>query len=199
MNKVIDYYFAPISPFMYLGHQRFVALAARYGASIAIKPIDLGAVFPASGGLPLAKRAPQRQAYRLVELKRWSDFLGVALNTQPKFFPVSGDLAAKSILASQEIGAAQALALIGAVGRALWSEDRNIADPSTIAALAQAQGLDPSHLAARAGSPDIEAHYKSLTQEAIDRQVFGSPTYIYRDQPFWGQDRLDFLELELAK
>ena len=64
MSTVIDYYFAPQSPWTYLGHARFAELAARYGATVRIKPMDLGQVFPVSGGLPLGKRAPQRQAYR---------------------------------------------------------------------------------------------------------------------------------------
>ena len=118
MAHHIDYYFATVSPWMYLGHERFVALARKHGATVAVKPMNLGEVFPVSGGLPLSKRAPQRQAYRLVELKRWSEYLGVPLNLQPKFFPANGDLAACWILAAAELGAEQALALTGAVGRA---------------------------------------------------------------------------------
>ena len=90
----IDYYFATVSPWMYLGHERFVALARQHGATIAVKPMNLGEVFPVSGGLPLSKRSPQRQAYRLVELKRWSEYLSVPLNLHPKFFPANGDPAA---------------------------------------------------------------------------------------------------------
>ena len=67
----IDYFFTPVLPWTYLGHDRLVAMAAKHGATIAVKPIDLGEVFPVSGGLPLSKRAPQRQADRLVELRRW--------------------------------------------------------------------------------------------------------------------------------
>ncbi|MGH8801060.1 MAG: DsbA family protein, partial [Casimicrobiaceae bacterium] len=100
MPQRIDYYFTPTSPWSYLGHDRLVVLARRHRAEIAVKPIDLGRVFPVSGGLPLKQRAPQRQAYRLVELARWSKHLGVALNAQPAHFPVSGDLAAKWILAA---------------------------------------------------------------------------------------------------
>ena len=73
-QKTIDYYFAPNSPCVYLGHERFIRIAQAAGAAINVKPVDLGGkVFPVSGGLPLSKRAPQRQAYRLVELKRFSE------------------------------------------------------------------------------------------------------------------------------
>lgn len=199
MTKLIDYYFATISPFMYLGHERFVALARRHGATIGVKPINFGEVFPVSGGLPLSKRAPQRQAYRLVELQRWSEHLNLPLHRQPKYFPVNGDLAAYWILAAAEQGLAQALDLTGAIGRAIWAEERDIAAESTLIAIAGEIGLDPGALARRAAAAEITGRYKALTQEAIERKVFGAPTYIYRDELFWGQDRLDFLDRALAK
>ena len=73
MSTHVDYYLAANSPWSYLGHERFCAIAKAAGANIRLWPVDFGRVFPASGGLPLAKRAPQRQAYRLVELKRFSE------------------------------------------------------------------------------------------------------------------------------
>ena len=199
MTKLIDYYFTPISPFVYLGHDRLVAIARKAGATIAVKAINLGEVFPVSGGLPLSKRAPQRQAYRLAELKRWSDYLDIPINLQPRFFPVNGDLAAAWILAAQEQGVVQALTLTGAVGRAIWEQERDVAAESTLMEIASELRLDAVALARRAGSAEIVARYKALTQEAIDRQVFGAPTYIYRDELFWGQDRLDFLDRALAE
>jgi 2-hydroxychromene-2-carboxylate isomerase len=199
VTKLIDYYFTPISPFMYLGHDRLVAIARKHGATIAVKAINLGDVFPVSGGLPLSKRAPQRQAYRLVELRRWSEHLNMPINIQPKFFPVNGDLAAAWILAAQEQGIVQALALTGAVGRAIWEQERDVAAASTLMDIASELGLDAVTLSRRAATTEIVARYKALTQEAIDRQVFGAPTYIYRDELFWGQDRLDFLDRALAE
>jgi 2-hydroxychromene-2-carboxylate isomerase len=199
VSKNVDYYFTPVSPFTYLGHDRFVAMARARQATIAVKPIDLGRVFPVSGGLPLRQRAPQRQAYRLVELKRWSTFLHVPLNPQPAHFPVPADLAAKWILAVLERGTHAALDFAGALGRAIWAEDRNIADRDTLAAIATAQGHDAAALDERANAPDIAQRYDVLTQEAIDRGVFGAPTYVFGGELFWGQDRLDFLDRALAK
>ena len=161
--------------------------------------MNLGDIFPVSGGLPLSKRAPQRQAYRLVELKRWSQFLGKPINIAPKFFPVNGDLAAYWIIATLETGLPQALALIGAAGRAMWEQQRDISDPATMAAIAGECGLDPAVTGARVKEPEIAARYAALTQEAIGRGVFGAPTYVYQDELFWGQDRLDFLARKLAK
>lgn len=199
MSKHVDYYLTPVSPFVYLGHDRFVALARRHRATVSVKPIDLGKVFPVSGGLPLAKRAPQRQAYRLTELKRWSHYLQKPLNLHPAHFPASADAASRWMLAALEQSVDAALDLTGALGRALWAEDRDIADVATIAAIATALGHDAPALDERANAPDIAMRYAVLTQEAIDRGVFGAPTYVCAGELFWGQDRLDFLDRALAK
>ena len=100
-RTIVDYYFTPQSPWTYLGHARFAAMARRADAEVRVRPVDFGAVFPVSGGLPLGKRAPQRQAYRLVEMARFSRHLGLPLNPKPKFFPVAGDDAAKLIIAAE--------------------------------------------------------------------------------------------------
>src|SRR5690349_15025118 len=121
MALTIDYYFTPISPWAYLGSERFQAIARRHGAAIAWKPVDYGRIFPVSGGLPVTKRAPQRQAYRLVELKRWSDFLGTPLNPQPAVFPQPDELAALTLLAAAEAGS-EVGPLATAFGRAIWAE-----------------------------------------------------------------------------
>ena len=199
MTSTVDYYFATISPYGYLGHDRFVAMAKRHHACVNVKPINLGEVLPVSGGLPLAKRAPQRQAYRLVELARWAAHLGKPMHIQPKYFPVNGDQAAYRILAALEIGSDEALALTGAVGRALWEQERDIADAATLTAIVTECGLPADQLASRSAAPDIAARYAALTQEAIGRGVFGAPTYVVADELFWGQDRLDFVERKLAK
>lgn len=200
MNAIlIDYYFTPVSPWTYLGHARFVEIARRHRAAIAVKPIDLGRVFPASGGLPLKDRPPQRQAYRLVELARWSKYLGIPLNLHPAHFPVRADFASRWILAAVEQGTDAALAFALACGRAVWAEQRNIAERDTLAAIATALDLDVAALDERANAPDIATRYAVLTQEAIDRGVFGAPTYFVGGEMFWGQERLDFLDRELAK
>jgi 2-hydroxychromene-2-carboxylate isomerase len=199
MSRNVDYYFTPVSPFAYLGHERFVAIARARHATIGVKPIDLGRVFPVSGGLPLRQRAPQRQAYRIVELRRWSSFLQIPLNPQPAHFPVPADLAAKWVLAVLERGTQPALDFAGALGRAIWAEERNIADRDTLAAIATTLGHDAAAIDERANAPDIAQRYDVLTQEAIERGVFGAPTYVFGGELFWGQDRLDFLDRALAK
>ena len=199
MAKTVDYYFSPISPWTYLGHARFAEMAQRHGAVVKVKPADFGKVFPVSGGLPLAKRAPQRQAYRMVELKRFRDHLKVPLTLQPKFFPAPADLAAQFIVAAGRAGGSDAaLRLAGAVLRACWAEERNIADAEILAAICKEQGMAAAKIAAAAQTDAVKAEYEGYTQEAIDRGVFGAPSYVIDGEIFWGQDRLDFVARALA-
>ncbi|MCX2862092.1 2-hydroxychromene-2-carboxylate isomerase [Paucibacter sp. PLA-PC-4] len=197
MPRTIDYYFAPQSPWTYLGHARLCELLSRAGAQVRVLPVDLGGVFPVSGGLPLAKRAPQRQAYRLVELQRFSSWLGLPLNLQPRFFPVSGDAAARLIIAVDlHDGSKAALRLAGAVMSAVWAEQRDIADTAVLAQLLAEQGLAAQRLA-DAEDAAVQTRYAAHTQQAIDAGVFGAPSYVLDGEIFWGQDRLDFLERRL--
>jgi len=198
MQRTIDYYFAPNSPWTYLGHARLAEMAQAAGAQVRVLPVDLGGkVFPVSGGLPLPKRAPQRQAYRLVELARFRDFLKIPLNVQPKFFPVSADPAARLIIAvDQNDGWQAAMRLGGAVLAAVWAQERNIADEAVLADLLAQNGLPAERLEQSKGEK-VQAHYEKNTQQAIDAGVFGAPSYILEGELFWGQDRLDFLQRKL--
>ena len=134
MRRTVDYYFAPQSPWMYLGHARFTDIVRRTGAAVNVRPVDYGQIFAVSGGLPLPKRAPQRQAYRLVELRRFSEALGIPLNPQPRHFPVAGDPAGLLITTVADLdGADAAMRLTAAVARAIWAEERDAADETTLA------------------------------------------------------------------
>ena len=200
MTKSCTYYLAPQSPYVYLGHQRFTAMRQQHGVDIDIRPCDIGRVFGTSGGLPLPKRAPQRQAYRLLELERWSRFLGLPLNLPPAFFPVDGDPAARLIIAAKLAeGNDAAMRLTGAVGRAVWVEERNIADAGTLSAIAAETGLDGAVLVDSADSAAVRAEYDRYTDDAIAANVFGAPWYIVDGVGYWGQDRLDFVERALQQ
>jgi len=200
MSSSCEYFFAPQSPWAYLGHERLIALARQYRVPIELKPCDLGRVFSVSGGLPLAKRPPQRQAYRLAELKRWSEFLQIPLNPQPKFFPVPGDLPAKLIIATRLAhGTDAALNVTGAIMRAIWAEERNAGDADTLAAIVSECGHDGPALLKSAETSGVQREYDRFTDEAIAANVFGSPWYVFEGEGFWGQDRLDFVERAFAK
>ena len=195
----IQYYFAPQSPWTYLGHLRFWDIARAHGARIEVLPVDLGGkVFPVSGGQPLAKRAPQRQAYRLVELQRFADYLHAPLKLQPRFFPVAGDDAARLIIAVDlHDGTDAAMHIADAVLRAVWVEERNIADEATLAALLREREL-PARRLEDAHSQAVQERYEANTRRAIEAGVFGAPSYAIDGELFWGQDRLDFVERKLS-
>jgi len=175
-----------------------MAMAKAAGASVRVKPMDLGKVFPVSGGLPLAKRPVQRQAYRLVELKRFGDHLKQPLHIQPKFFPVAGDDAARLIIAVDQHDSTQAaLKMAGAVFAAVWAQERDIASAVVLAELLKECGLDAMRLE-QSRSQDVMQTYEKYTQQAIDLGVFGAPSYVIDSEIFWGQDRLDFVARKLG-
>ena len=198
MSLVIDYYLAPQSPWTYFGHARLVQMAKQAGATVRIMPVDLGGqIFPATGGLPVGQRPPQRQAYRLVELQRFSHFLQMPFNLKPKFFPVAGDDAARLIIAvDQHDGLDAAMKVCGAVLAAVWVQERDIADASVLQAILQEQGIAADRWQA-ALAPAAQDAYMAYTRQAMDAGVFGAPSYVVDGEIFWGQDRLDFLQRRL--
>ena len=197
MNKTIDYYFAPQSPWTYLGHARLLAMAETAQVTVRVLPADFGQIFAQSGGLPLPKRAPQRQAYRLLELARFRDALQLPLNVQPQYFPVAADPSARLIIAADlQNGPQASLRLSGAVFAAVWAQERDIANPQTLAELLDECGLAPE-LLAHSHSVAVQDQYDANTRAAIEAGVFGAPSYCLGGEIFWGQDRLDFLERKI--
>ena len=199
MTTKIDYYFTPQSPWTYFGHERFSAIAKLAGATVRVLPVDYGKVFPLSGGLPLGKRAPQRQAYRLVELARFRDELKLPMYIQPKYFPVAGDDASRLIIAVDTLdGTAAAMRLCAHIFAAVWEQELDIASAETLANILTQMGLnddriDHSHTA------QVQEKYEANTQAAIAANVFGAPSYVVEGEIFWGQDRLDFLQRRLIQ
>lgn len=199
MSKVVDYFFAPQSPWTYLGHARFVSIAKAAGATVRVRPIDLGRVFPVSGGVQLKDRPKQRQAYRIMELNRFRDHLGVPLNIHPKYFPVDPTQAAKLIIAvDQSHGTEAALNFAGIVMSGVWANELDISDSAVLSGMLHKADL-PASCATLSQSESIQALYDQYTAAAIDLGVFGAPTYVINDELFWGQDRLDFVQRALEK
>src|SRR3954467_12880420 len=167
MSLTIDYYMTLNSPWTYLGSALFAEIAARNGASVNIKPAKFGPIFEQSGGLPLPKRAPQRQAYRVMDLKRWREVRGIPLTLQPKYFPCD-DQAATRLLIAAKLQGKDALKLSIEFGRALWEREETLADPAAVSAAAPRAGLDGAELRANA-PPDAEldALHEQFTKEAI--------------------------------
>ncbi|KAF5639305.1 thioredoxin [Fusarium sp. NRRL 52700] len=197
-RPVIEYYFSFISLWSYIGSRRLQALAKEHDAEIVYKPVDLPHIFSMSGGVPVKQRSVQRQAYRLVEMERWTQVRDLPIVKHPKFYPVDPSLAHRVLLAAiEELGnrdpAVSEFARRGL--ETVWANESDMADPATIIEVANASGLDGSRLLERAKQESKFAEQEdALTKEAVDRRIFGAPFYIYRDEPFWGQDRLELLD-----
>ena len=195
----IEYFYGIPSPFAYLGSNRLLSLVKKYNVEIIEKPCDLvGGIFAKTGGIPVPKRSLQRQKHRLDELKRWSDFLNIKINLKPKFFPPKDPH-----LPSKYTIAANLLVFKLVFGHELlkqiWSEEKDISDMKNIEMVSNIFKLEFKELSDLASSDKVREIYQSNTEEAIRKNVFGSPTYIFNNELFFGQDRLDFLERALNK
>lgn len=191
----IDYYFSTLSTWSYVGSRAFRDLAKRCDVKVHHKPTNLLTLFEATGGLPAGQRPPQRQAWRKIEMKRWSTKRGLPMNFDPAHWPVNPRLADGAVIvAIREVGEETAGQLADALMRAVWEEERNIADPEMVAMIANKKGLDGAALVDAASRSDISDAIKQNTQEAIGRGLFGTPSYCLGREFFWGQDRLDMLE-----
>lgn len=196
MSLHIDYYISTSSPWSYLGSGRFLEIVKETGATVGVHAVDFGAVFAVSGGLPLPKRAPQRQAYRWMEMKRWRDSLGIPLVLEPNAFPITTPVSSLAIIAAREAGA-DALALSDALLTALWRDNRDVGDTDVVKAIADETGLDGAAIVEAA--PKYTDQLTADTQKAIDAGVFGAPSYVLPDgEIFWGQDRIDLLRWRLG-
>jgi carboxymethylenebutenolidase len=175
-------------------------MCAQHGASLRIWPVDFGTIFAGSGGLPLPKRSPQRQAYRMQELVRWRDFTGIPINLQPKHFPTSEALSSACCIALREtVGDAPAIRLAHRVLKAIWEEELNPAEEAVLARLIGECGLDAAQVMALGAEPRWTERKAADTQAALARGVFGAPSYVIGEEIFWGQDRLDFVQRRLAR
>ena len=194
----IEYYYGIPSPFAYLGSAKFQSIVKKHNAEIIEKPCDLvGGIFTKTGGLPVPQRSPQRQKYRLDELKRWSEFLNIKINLQPKFFPPKDPhISGKYTIAANLLGVK--LVFGHELLKQIWSEEKDISDEKNIEAVSNLYKLNFKELSDLAKSEKISKIYQDNTQEAVAKNVFGSPTYIYKNELFWGQDRLDFLDRVLT-
>ncbi|WP_380053608.1 2-hydroxychromene-2-carboxylate isomerase [Falsihalocynthiibacter sp. SS001] len=191
----IDYYFSTISPFTYLAGNRLEEVAAKHGATVKYKPLDIMALFSRTGGTPPKDRHPSRQAYRLQEIRRQSARTGLDINMKPAFWPANSAPSAYAIIAAQSAGG-DVGALAHAFTRACWLEDKNIAEEEVIRSLLSEHGFDPELV--NSGLLTGAETFTQNLEDAIEAGAFGAPTYVVGEEVFWGQDRLDDLDLHLA-
>jgi 2-hydroxychromene-2-carboxylate isomerase len=196
----IDYYVSLNSPWTHLGAARIEAMAMANNASLRIYPVDFGTIFAASGGLPLPKRSAQRQAYRLRELARWRDHLGIPIHIEPEFFPSNDLPAGCCVIALRETAGDQpAIKLAHRVLKAVWQDQKNPGDPAVLAELITEIGLDPDQVMELGSDPKWAERRAADARAALEKGVFGAPSYVIGDEIFWGQDRLEFVQRRLAR
>ncbi|WP_246725179.1 2-hydroxychromene-2-carboxylate isomerase [Beijerinckia sp. L45] len=194
----VEYVFSFLSLWSYVGSLKFQDLVRRRDLDVVYTPIDLLAIFAAGGGKPVKERAPQRQAYRLLEMQRWRRINAIPLVLHPRYYPADPALAHRVLLQATSEGSDVA-AFVHAGLKAVWADELDIADPPTIASLADRSGLDGDRLMAGADNRSLFERADRLTKDAIARQVFGAPFYIYKGEPFWGQDRIEMLEAAIVE
>lgn len=195
--RVIDYYFATLSPYTYLAGTRLEEIAARHGCSITYKPLDLPALFARTGGTLPKDRHVSRQEYRAQELLRQAQKAGLPFNLKPAYWPVNMAPSSYAVIAAQSAGGGDMGGLVHAILRACWAEEKNIAEDAVIRACLEEGGFDPG-LADSGLLMGAETYVQNL-EDAVKAGVFGAPFYIAPgDQRFWGQDRLDDLDAYLS-
>ena len=195
----IDYYISLNSPWTYLSSARFLDLVAKHGVSVNTKPARFGDIFAQTGGLPLPKRSPQRQAYRMMELKRWRDELGIPIVLAPENFPSDETVGCRLVIAAGIVGQ-DAARLSSEIGRSLWEQDKNIGDWSVLKEAATRAGIDADAVCASGPDDDeLDATHARNTEEAVAQGVFGAPSFVFEDgEIMWGQDRIHFVAKKLA-
>jgi len=192
MPRQIDYYFSISSPWAYIGHRLFRDVVATYGLIVNHKPVVLIELFSETGGLPLVKRHPVRQRYRMLELQRWRDKRGLDFHFQPKYVPLNARLADGVVIAAIEAGHDPDPFLRRAFA-GVWEDELNLADAETLVRLADESGLPGKALIERSQREEISQKYEQNRQEALAADVFGSPAYVLDGEVFWGQDRIELL------
>jgi 2-hydroxychromene-2-carboxylate isomerase len=197
MADEIDYFFSVLSPWAYLGHRTLMEIADKHGRKVNFRPVTLSVVWQNSGSVPLGQRSAVRQRYRFVELQRYAELRGMTLSYKPAFFPANPDRAELSVIAIILAGGDPA-DFAFRCGEALWTQDRDIADEAVVAKLLEAAGHDAAAIIEASKGAEAAAARETNNQAAMAADAIGVPTYVYKGEPFWGQDRLDMLERMIA-
>ena len=193
----IDYYLSTISPNCYLAGTRPAEIAAKHGATLTYKPLDIMGLFARTGGVPPGQRHPSRQEYRLIEIERCAKELGMPVNPKPAHWPTNPAPSSYALIAAQKAGGGDLAALVFAITRACWAEEKDIADDGVIKACLESSGFDPS--LADSGLLAGAETYEANLEDAVNAGVFGAPFFVTDGGArFWGQDRLAQLDMHLG-
>ncbi len=197
--NTIEYFYSAHSAFAYLGSKRVMEIAAAAGRKLLHKPVHLGPVVSAVGGKTFAERTPEHVAYFFGrEIERWAEFRDVpVIDFRPTYHDEDMTLASCMLIAAQTQGL-DVDRLAHLILEVHWRDDADISDPALLSELATSLGIDAADLVKSAGSEPIQKIYRDNTAEAIERSVFGSPTYFVDGDMYYGQDHLELIERALA-
>ena len=197
MAAPIEFWFDFSSPYSYLASEKIEELAARHGRGVAYRPTLLGVIFRTTGGVPLTELVPPKASYFAHDFERSARFAGVPYR-QPSVFPIATVNAARAFLWLQQRDEALAARFLHAAFRAYFAQDRSLAEPEVLNALAIEVGADPVAMARGMQEPAVKERLKALVDESIALGVFGAPTIFVDGEMFWGHDRLPQVERWLA-
>lgn len=194
--KAFEFWFDFGSPASYLAWTQVPVIEKETGASASYCPMLLGGVFQATGNQSPAT-IPAKGAYTFTDFDRFARRYGVPLNRNPHF-PINTLTLMRGAVGLRLREPARFMAYCEAIFRAIWVDSKNLNDPATVGAVLQAAGFEPQALLALAQDAEVKERLKAVTQQAIDRGVFGAPTFFVGHQMFWGQDRIEFVKEALS-
>ena len=197
MSRQLEFYFDYGSPYSYLADSQVSALAGRTGAEIAYRPMLLGGVFKATGNYsPAVEQVENKRRYNAIDIRRWVDHYGVAFQPNP-FFPINTLQLMRTCVAAQHEGVFETFHR--AVYPAFWVEARDMGDPEVVARVLEEAGLDPKPILEQATVSEVKQELRATTEAAVERGVFGAPTFFVDDEIFFGADHLPFVERALVR
>ena len=192
MSRQVEFFFDVGSPTAYLAYTQLSRIAGECGADIVWRPMLLGGVFKATGNQSPVMIKP-KGAWMFGDLARWARRYGVPLTLNPHF-PINTLMLMRGAVGMQMREPDRFLKYVDAMFRATWQQSRNLNDPAVVAATLQQEGFDPAAMMALAGDAEVKQRLIAITDEAVQRGVFGAPTMFVGNEMFFGQDRLEFVK-----
>lgn len=193
MSKQVEFFFDVGSPASYLAWTQIRQIAERQGAEVIYQPMLLGGVFKATGNSSPAA-VPAKGNYTRVDFQRFARRYNVPFAHNP-FFPINTMQLMRG--AAGYLGTDTFMPYVDAVFQAMWIDGKDMGNPEVVADVLGGKGFDPAELMQKINEPEVKDRLRQITEQAIERGVFGAPTFFVGDEMFFGQDRLDFVEQTL--
>jgi 2-hydroxychromene-2-carboxylate isomerase len=192
MTKTVEFFFDVGSPTSFLAYTQLPKIVAASGGQIAYRPMLLGGVFKATGNASPVS-VPAKGKWMMSDMNTWAKRYGVSLAMNPNF-PINTLPLMRGAIGMQMKEPLRFDAYLSAVMQAMWSDKKNMGDPTVMGDVLSAAGFDPTNFMTLIGNDEVKAALVKNTEEAVARGVFGAPTFFVGEKMFFGQDRLDFVK-----